>query len=188
MDSRKRNLLILIALAAAWGLILVFRSPWSPTAKTEVKGPSATSPRPPATMGAGFPRLKRELLNVPPSDYPREVQSIFGTPPPPPLPPQASAVGGPGGGPAGQAVVPPPDPFQESAKQFRYVGYLERGQRMMAFITQGPEVYTVEVGATISGQFRIQTITEEAVLLSSLAGDKQARVPLATDAAAAPRR
>jgi len=185
MDSRKRNLLILIALAAAWGLILVLRSPWGPTAKTEVKGPSTTSPKPPVTTGAGFPRLKRELLNIPPSEYPREVQSIFGTPPPPP---QASAVGGPAGGPTGQPVVPPPDPFQESAKQLRYVGYLERGQRMMAFITQGPEVYTVEVGATISGQFRIQTITEEAVLLSSLAGDKQARVPLATDAATAPRR
>ncbi len=59
---------------------------------------------------------------------------------------------------------------------------------MMAFIIRGPEVYTVEAGATISERFRVQTITEEAVLISSPTGDKQARLPLAADAVAAPKR
>ena len=190
MDSRKRNLLILIALAGIWGLILAFRSPWGFSARTEVRATPTTASRVPAAQDNGLPRLKRELLNLPVPAYPPEVQNIFGTPPPPPPAPlPAGAVGGPAGGPsAAPAGPPPPDPFQEAAKQLRYVGYLEARQRMMAFIIQGPEVFTVEVGATISDRFRVQTITEEAVLVSSLTGDKQARLPLAADAAVAPKR
>jgi Tfp pilus assembly protein PilP len=83
---------------------------------------------------------------------------------------------------------PPPDPFQEEAKQLRYVGYVEDGPRMMAFIIRGPEVYTVEAGATISERFRVQTITEDAVLVSSPTGEKQARLPLAASVAAIPKQ
>jgi hypothetical protein len=183
MDSRRRNLIILIALVGAWGLILASRSPWGSPARTEVRATPATSPRQPAAQGGGLPRLKRELLHLPPPAYPPEVQDIFGTPPPPPRPAEATVTP-----PPAPAVPPPPDPFQEEAKRLRYVGYLEAGQKLMAFITQGPEVYTVEVGATISERFRVQAITEEAVLLSSLTGDKQARLPLAPEAAAAPKR
>jgi len=182
MDSRKRNLLILVALVAAWGLILVFRSPWGSSAGPEVRATPATSPRQPAAEGGGLPRLKRDLLDLPPQAYPAEVQNIFGTPPPPPRPAMAAVP------PTAAMEPPPPDPFQEEAKRLRYVGYLEAGKKMMAFIIQGPEVFTVEAGATISDRFRIQTITEEAVLVSSLTGDKQARLPLATEAAVAPRR
>ncbi len=185
MVVRHRNLLILIALVGAWGLILVFRSPWGSSARTEVRATSPTSPRAPAPQGGEIPRLKRELLNLPSPAYPPEVQNIFGTPPPPPLPPSPVQAGGAA---PGTVAPPPPDPFQEEAKQLRYVGYLEAGQRMMAFVTRGPEVYTVEVGATISERFRVQTITEDAVLVSSLTGDKQTRLPLATEAAVAPRR
>lgn len=186
MGVGKRHLLILIALVGAWALILAFRSPWGFSARTEVRAPSAPSSRAPEAEGGGLPRLKRELLNLPTPAYPPEVQNIFGTPPPPPLPAQAGMTL-PGAVP-GAVAPPPPDPFQEEAKQLRYVGYVEDGRRMMAFITRGPEVYTVEVGATISERFRVQTITEEAVLMSSLTGDKQARLPLATEAAVAPRR
>jgi hypothetical protein len=191
MSSQKRNLFILIALVGAWGLIFVLRSPWVSSEKTEVRETSAASPRKPAASGDTFPRLKRELLDIPPSAYPKEMQSIFGTPPPPPPPPlsaAAAAAAGAAGAPPTAPVAPPPDPFQEAAKQLRYVGYLEAGQRMMAVRTLGPEVYTVEVGTTISGQFRIQTITEDAVLLASPSGDKQARVPLVADAGVAPKR
>jgi hypothetical protein len=191
MNSQKRNAFILIALVGAWGLILVLRSPWGSSETAEVRETSAASPRQPAASGGAFPRLKRELLDIPPSEYPKEVQNIFGTPPPPPPPPLAAAApGAPGaaGAPPTAPVAPPPDPFQEAAKQLRYVGYLEAGKRIMAFLTWGPEVYTVEVGTTISGQFRIQTITEDAVLLASPSGDKQARVPLAADAGVAPKR
>jgi hypothetical protein len=58
----------------------------------------------------------------------------------------------------------------------------------MAFIVQGQQLYTVEAGGTFLGRFRVQAVQEDAVLLSSLGGEKQARLSLATDAAAPPRR
>jgi len=68
------------------------------------------------------------------------------------------------------------------------VGFLEAPERTLAFIVQGGEVHTVEAGATIAGRFRVQTVTEEAVLLSSMAGDRQVRLPLTAEAAPAPKR
>ncbi len=192
MDSRKRNLLILLALVGAWAVILAFRSPWGSPARTAVRPTPGASPHVPAAQDRGLPRLRRELLNLPSPAYPQEVQNIFGTPPPRPAQagmPLPGAGGPPGAVPAaGAPAPPPPDPFQEEAKQLRYVGYVEDKRRMMAFIIRGPEVYTVEVGATISERFRVQTITEEAVLISSPTGDKQARLPLAAEAVAAPKR
>ena len=184
MDPRKRNLIILIALVGAWGLILASRSPWGSPARTEVRATPATSPRLPAAQGGGLPRLKRELLHLPPPAYPPEVQDIFGTPPPPPRPAEATVTPPP----APAAPPPPPDPFQEEAKGLRYVGFLQAEEKTMAFIVQGTEVHTVEVGATLLGRFRIQTVTEEAVLLSSVSGDKQVRLPLLQDAGASPRK
>ncbi len=192
MDLRKRNLLILLGLVGAWALILAFRSPWGSPARTGVRPTPGTSPHVSAAQDVGLPRLRRELLNLPSPAYPQEVQNIFGTASPTSRPAQAGVAppgaGGPPGAVPAAVAPPPPDPFQEEAKQLRYVGYVEEGPRMMAFIIRGPEVYTVEAGATISERFRVQTITEEAVLISSPTGDKQARLPLAADAVAAPKR
>jgi hypothetical protein len=183
MDSQKRNLLILIALLGVWGLFLTLRPPWSPPAKPEVRTAPATPPRMPMAQGGGLPRLKKELLDLPRPAYPPEVPNFFGSPPPPPPSPVQVAVAPPAAPPA----PPPPDPFQEEAKRLRYVGYLQAGEKAMAFVTQGSQVYTVEVGSTISERFRVQAITEDAVVLSSVAGDKQARLPL-TPEGPAPKR
>jgi hypothetical protein len=68
------------------------------------------------------------------------------------------------------------------------VGFLQSGDKATAFIVQGTDVHTVEVGATFLGRFRVQAVTEDAVLLASVAGDKQVRLPLAVEAGAAPRQ
>ncbi len=60
------------------------------------------------------------------------------------------------------------------------------GKAKLAFIVQGQEVHTVEVGATFATRFRVQAITEDAVLLSSPDGEKQIRLPLAPDAGSRP--
>jgi len=185
MDSRKRNLIILMALLGIWGLFLAFRPPGRPPARAEVRATPLT-PRVPAAQGGGLPRLKKELLEVHRPAYPPEVRSFFGSPPPPPPPPRPVQVAV--TPPPAPAAPPPPDPFQEEAKRFRYVGYLQAGERAMAFVTQGAEVYTVEVGSTISERFRVQAITEDAVLLSSPTGDKQARLSLTPDGATGPKR
>ena len=186
MEPQNRNLIILGILLGLWGLVFAFRTPTKAPTRTEVRSAS-TTPRTPRTsgpaQGGGLPRLKRELLNAPRPPYPPEARSIFGTPPPPP-PPQAAVTPPPSVAPA----PPPPDPFQEEAKRLRYVGFLQAEEKTMAFIVQGTEVHTVEVGATLLGRFRIQTVTEEAVLLSSVSGDKQVRLPLLQDAGASPRK
>jgi Tfp pilus assembly protein PilP len=70
------------------------------------------------------------------------------------------------------------------------VGFLQTGDTTLAFIVQGSEAHTLEVGATLGGRFRVQAVTEDAVTLSSLAGDKQVRLPLVaeTGPAASPKR
>lgn len=180
MDSRQRKLLILVALLGVWGLLFVFRAPRAIPPKPEVRG-AAKPARKTAAQGGGLPRLKRELLDLPSPAYPAEVHNIFGSPPPPPAPVEAAVTPVPAG-------PPPPDPFQEEAKRLRYVGFLQAGEKAMAFIVHGPEVHTVEVGATLLGRFRVQAVTEDAVLLSSVTGEKQVRLPLSPEAGAAPKR
>jgi hypothetical protein len=189
MEPQNRNLIILGILLGLWGLVFAFRTPTKAPTRTEVRSASTTPRTPRASgpaQGGGLPRLKRELLNAPRPPYPPEARSIFGTPPPPP-PPQAAVTPPPSVAPAAPPP-PPPDPFQEEAKRLRYVGFLQAEEKTMAFIVQGTEVHTVEVGATLLGRFRIQTVTEEAVLLSSVSGDKQVRLPLLQDAGASPRK
>jgi len=177
MDVKKKHLLLLVALLGAWGLIFAFRSPGGPASQREVRAAVARPARTPAAQGGGLPRLKTGLLELPRPAYPPEVQNIFGTPPPPPRPPQAAVT----------PAAPPPDPFQEEAKRLRYVGFLDAGKTKLAFIAQGQEMHTVGAGETFSARFRVQTVTEDAVLLSSLDGDKQVLLPLAADAGSRPQ-
>ena len=179
MDSRQRKLLILVALFGVWGLLFVFRAPRTTPPKPPARG--VATARRTVAQGAGLPRLKRELLDLPSPAYPAEVHNIFGSPPSPPAPVEAAVTPVPAG-------PPPPDPFQEEAKRLRYVGFLQGGEKAMAFIVHGPEVHTVEVGATLLGHFRVQLVTEDAVHLSSVTGDKQVRLPLSPETGAAPKR
>jgi hypothetical protein len=182
MDPRRRNLIILLTLFGIWGLIFAFRSPWGGPVKSQPRTSAGTAPRTPPAQGGGLPRLKKELLALPHPAYPPEAQNFFGTPPPPPSAQQTAAAA------AAAAPPPPPDPFQEEAKQLRFVGFVEDGDKAMAFIIRGPEIFTVEVGSTFLERFRVQAVTEDAVLLSSISGDKQVRLPLVGEAAAAPKR
>lgn len=176
MRSQHTKLLILIALLAVWALIFGFHAPWQPAVTSPAPGPAAPA-RTPQTKGQEIPRLKTDLLQLPPPTYTSETQSIFGTPPPPPPPPPPPRPVAGAGAPA-VPPPPPPDPFQEEAKRLRYVGFLRRPERTTAFIIQGQEVHTLDIGATLGNRFRVQAITEDAVLLTSPAGDKQVRLPL----------
>ncbi len=190
MKSTRTKFLVLAALVGVWALIFGLRRSDEPV---RTSAPPQTGARPARTAtspSATTPRLKAELVNLPRAPYPSEVQNIFSAPPPPP-PPPPQAVGPPG---PAQPALPPPDPFQEEAKQLRYVGFLRSGDVLTAFIVQGQEVHTVPVGGMLHGRFRVAEVQEESVLLTSPSGDKQARLGLsaaaaaaATGAAAAPR-
>ena len=64
------------------------------------------------------------------------------------------------------------------------MGFLRDGKAATAFIVQGQEVLTVAVGEVVAGRFQVMEVDEDFVVLASPAGDKQARLPLAGEAAA----
>jgi hypothetical protein len=182
MNRSTRNLLVLAALLGVWGWLAFFRAPApAPPAARAPRPSAAPGARAPRSQEGELPRLKTELLPKGQPDYPAEVQGIFGSPPPPPPPPVKVAATPPP--PAAPPPPPPPDPFQEEAKRLRYLGFLQDGQRMTAFIARGSEVFVAEAGRTFADRFKLAAVTEEAVLVTTPAGEKQVRVPLATPAA-----
>ena len=182
MRSARMKILILVALVGVWALIFGLRRSDEPVRTSAPPQTGARPARAPAGPSATAPRLKAELVNLPRAPYPSEVQNIFSLPPPPP-PPPPQAVGPPG---PAQPALPPPDPFQEEAKQLRYIGFLRSGDVLTAFIVQGQEVHTVPVGGMLHGRFRVAEVQEESVVLTSPSGDKQARLGLSATAATAP--
>jgi len=183
MRSVRTKLVILAVLLGVWAIIFVLRRPGESPMRA---GPTQTDARTPrAAAGAGgMPRLRADLLNVARAPYPADVQNIFSTPPPPP-PPVQSAVSS--GMQAPAPALPPPDPFQEEAKQFRYVGFLRAGNSNTAFIVRGQEVHTVPVGSMLGERFRVMEVQDDGVVLASPTGDKQVRLALTGDSTAAPR-
>jgi hypothetical protein len=189
MNRSRRNLILLAALLAVWGLVMVSRGPGSrPPIPPGSPSPNPSSTRMPRVQGGAVPRLKTELLQRSLSAYPEEVGGIFGSPPPPPPPPpvKVAAPPPPPAAPPAPPPPPPPDPFQEEAKRLRYLGFLQAGNTMTAFIARGSEVFTAEPGQTVAEHFRIKAITEEAVLLTDPSGEKQMRLPLAPSSGSGP--
>jgi hypothetical protein len=183
MGSVRTKLVILVILLGVWGIIFFLRRPGEPPLHS---GPTQTDTRVPraAAGGGGMPRLRADLLKVARAPYPADVQNIFSAPPPP-APPPVQAL--PGAGQATAPAPPPPDPFQEEAKQFRYVGFLRAGNVNTAFIVRGQEVHTVPVGSMLGGRYRVQEVQDDGVVLASPTGDKQVRLSLTADSAGAPR-
>jgi hypothetical protein len=178
MGSTRTKVLILVALLAVWASAVYLRRLPEPPVRSEPPQPVGRTAR--TAAPGGVPRLRADLVNTPRAPYPSEVQNIFSQPPPPPPQPVLPA-----GGPAAAPAPPPPDPFQEEAKQLRYVGFLQAGNAATAFLVRGPEVYTVPVGGMVAGRFRVMDVREDSVLLGSPAGDKEVRLSLTGEAGAA---
>ncbi len=185
MPSHTRKLILLMVLLGLWAALFALRQGSSPATQTAPARPPTGAERTAGGKAEGLPRLKTELLDRPMPAYTPEVQNIFGEPPPPPRPPAAAGTGAAPGAPQAPPA-PPPDPFVEGAKAFRYVGFLRRGGTMIAFIIQGQQVYTLPVGETLDGRYRVQAITEDSVVLSSPGGDRQVNLALTPEGAASP--
>jgi hypothetical protein len=191
MRTLKGKLLLLLLLLVAWGAIFTLRRPAEPPAAPAGEPRGVRPARTAAAQPDGLPRLKTELLKIARPPYPPEAQSIFGSPPPPPAPPppvQTAAEVARAAAVAAAQAVPPPDPFQEEARQLRYVGFMRRGGTALAFIVQGQEVHTIPVDGSLGSRFRVREIKEDAVLLASPSGDKLVRLPLNVEAGGVTRR
>ncbi len=159
-------------LVCLWALLMVTR--WPSRQPSAV--PAAVSRSARALQGptGGLPRLKWEFVDLPRAPYLPETKSIFALQPPPPPPVRPVEVVRP----AAPPPSPPPDPFQEAAKQLRFVGFMQAGETVTALISQGSEVHIVAVGETLAGRFRVASVTEESVLLTSPEADRQVRLSL----------
>jgi hypothetical protein len=181
--STRTQLLVLVALLGAWALVFALRTPAerrTPRPAASAAARPAAKPQHPSSSG-----LRLELLDAPRPPYPREVRNIFGTPPPPPPPPPPAKLPPVQAAPQVTAPAPPPpDPFVEEAKQFRFVGFLRSAGALTAFISRGQEIHSLQTGAVLHSRYRIQSISEEDVVLASLQGDKQVRLPIAAASAA----
>ena len=189
MRSMRGKVIILVVLGLVWAVLFVVRRPGQPPARLAVQ-PGTRPARTPAGQGGGLPRLKLEILALPRAPYPTDEQNILGVPPPPP--PTATATGpqSPGSAASAQPAAPPPpppDPFQEQAKQLRFIGFLRNGSAATAFIVQGQQVHIAATGEIVGGRFRVVEVGEDFVVIASPAGDKQARLPLVAEGGAAPR-
>lgn len=180
MGSQRAKWIVLAVLLLTWGAVYAFRQPGEPPLRPAGE-PAARpqAPRTSAAQGGGLSRLKVELLEVARAPYPPEGRNIFGTPPPPPPPPRPPESARPASPPP-----PPPDPFQEEAKQFRYVGYLKREARPTAFLVRGQEVFTVPAGDLLTPRIRVREVTDAEIVLTSPAGDKRLQLPMSSAAPA----
>ncbi len=182
MRSKRTQLLVLVVLVGMWAALVFLRQPGGSPPPAAPAPAGARAPRP---ASGGLPKLRADLLAVARAPYPAGVQNIFGSPPPPPPPQPVQAAGA--GQQASAPAPAPPDPFQEEAKQFRYVGFLRSGSSDTAFIVRGQEVHTVPVGAMLGERYRVMQVEDDGVVLASPTGDKQVRLSLAADSTLAPR-
>ncbi len=80
-----------------------------------------------------------------------------------PPPPQAAIAAQPGRA-AQRAQAPPVAP----ALPFQYIGKLQDGDKLAVFLTRGDENYSVTAGQMIDTVYRVETVSEAAVVLTYL--------------------
>ncbi len=167
--------ILLMVLLGLWILLMISRWPsHQPSAVRAAVSPAAKAPGSPSGAPLLLPRLKRELVDLPQAPYTPEITNLFRVPPPPPPPMRPVEVVRP----AGPPPSPPPDPFQEAAKQLRFLGFMQVGETLTALISQGSETHIVSVGDVLAARFRVASVTEESILLTSPEGDRQVRLAL----------
>jgi hypothetical protein len=171
----RNKLIVLAALMGLWGVIALGRPP-SPAPPRDAAGSADAKDQRGLSIKAGtLPRLKLELLATPHEPYVPAAVSLFSVPPPPPPPVEAVP-------PAAPLLPPPPDPFVEAAKQLRFVGFFKSDATVAAIITQGTQLFIAAGGDTVAGRFRVVSVHEDTVTLTSPEGDKQVRLALAAAA------
>lgn len=189
MPRDNKKLMVLICLVVFWiGLILVQRVQRPGLRRTQVASGlqrSSAQRRGPATRQAekqeGIPRLKLDRIERVRPPFDPEVRNIFGSIEPPaalrsPAPPKPQAA---------VSLPPPTDPFFEEAKQVRFLGYAEADGKPMAFVAYADEALVVPETEVFGNQFRVKSITEDSVVLTSLDGTKEILLRLSPESAGA---
>jgi hypothetical protein len=166
---RDRKTTVLVVLAAAWLGLVAYRiathEPPRTAPLTFVKGTTA-SPATARTADARL-RVRVDLLNPPRAAVgtPRNLFApieVYRPPPPPPLPPPPPVLPPP----------PPPTPEELAAQraraelaQYRYLVYLRRGGRDVAFIARGSDLFQIGRGELLVGGIVLKDVTPAYIVL-----------------------
>jgi len=168
---RDRKTTMLVVLAAAWLGLIAYRfathEPPRTAPLTYVKGATAL----PATARTADARLRVrvDLLN-PPRAAVGAPRNIFAPievylPPPPPSPPLPPP-------PVPPPPPPPPTPEELAAQraraelaQYRYLVYLRRGGRDVAFIARGTDLFQIGRGEALVGGIVLKDVTPSYIVL-----------------------
>lgn len=70
-------------------------------------------------------------------------------------------------------IPPPPPPPQAPPLPFKYLGHWEEGGRKTLLLMQGEQPIPVEPGQTLAGSWRVDTISEHAVVFTYVPLDLQ---------------
>lgn len=192
MSRDNKKLLVLICLVVFWiGLIFVQRSQTPRLRHTQVASElqrssaqrrgSATPARRQAEKQEGIPRLKLDRIERVRPPFDPGVRNIFASIEAPaalqaPAPPKPQAA---------LSLPPPPDPFLEEAKQVRFLGYAKADGKPMAFVAYAEEALVVPETEVFGNQFRVKSITEDSMVLTSLDGTKEILLRLSPESAGA---
>jgi hypothetical protein len=101
--------------------------------------------------------------DIKPSLMPRNPAKMALPVPPPPPPP------------------PPPTPAQmamEDVARFTFLGFLQKDNRKIIFLTRDNEIFLVRKGDKIAGKYEVASITDEAMAIKLMGTGEQIVVPL----------
>jgi hypothetical protein len=119
--------------------------------------PPAAHPAPAApasTPAVPAPAQRERLIAMQGNLFP---QQTWQPPPPPPKP----------------HTPPPPPPPQAPPLPFKYLGHWEEGGRKTLLLVQGEQPIPVQPGQTLAGGWRVDTISEHAVVFTYVPLDLQ---------------
>ena len=168
---RDRKTTVLVVLAAAWLGLIAYRiathEPPRTVPLTYAKGATASPTT--ARMADARLRVRVDLLNPPRAsvEAPRNLFAPITVylPPPPPPPPAPPP-------PVPPPPPPPPTPEELAAQraraelaQYRYLVYLRRGGRDVAFIARGTDLFQIGRGEALVGGIVLKDVTPSYVIL-----------------------
>jgi len=176
MATNRKKTMMLIALVIFWiGLIAVqrYRARVEPPVqrasvrhdRVAQRGERAPALRNRAKDRTETPRLKLARVERVRPPYEPEARNIFASIGPSPAFPSAPSA----------LPAPPqlPDLFAEEAKSLRLLGYAHAEGKPMAFVAVGTEVVVVAERDVFGEKFRLKTVTEDGVVITSLDGSRE---------------
>jgi len=191
MNRKKALLAILLLLFVVAAVSSYFRMPRQKTVSSLTYTPGKPAvPRKSApnlqAVASGDNRLRLDLLDQEPARFAgykrnlfrpvfHEEQKIIPLPPPPPPAKPIVPVAKPLPQPPPQLTEP--TPVQRDMANFTFLGFLKKGNSKTIFLSSNKEIFLAHKGDRLMGKYEVTSITDEAMVITSLTGGEMV-IPL----------